>query len=368
MVERELLKSVWEQQLAKEYDQLVWLFKLKNLRRPPIVIADVDSFWGQWDAIERRIKISKRLIVTYSWDIVINVLKHEMAHQLVSDFYDIDDVAHGNYFKLCCEAIGLPNEFRTSTLNLTEIMEARKDNNWGTESSPEVNILKRVEKLMSLAQSNNEHEAMAAMEKVFELFQKYNLERVGKKIEANYISVLINKKAQKISAVQSHITYILREFYFVEIIFGFLYDAADNRVYKTIEIFGTLENVKMAEYVYHFLENKIEDLWIDFSLIKKLSPKYKRSYLLGLLIGFKNKLKEIKEVKTSIRERSLVCVDQDEKLNEFISLKYPRLRKSRSSGSGIFGSIFEEGRTDGNKIILNKGLEKKPADLIKFLN
>lgn len=355
----DILKSIWEQQLAKEYDHLIWLHKIRGLHRPPIVVVEVDSFWGQWDAVERRLKISKKLIRNYSWDIVINILKHEVAHQMVSDLYDNNDVAHGTFFQVCCERIGLPNEFRKSSLNFSDPLVANK-NLYNTDDADLV-ILKKVEKLMSLAQSSNEHEAMAAMEKVFELFQKYNLDRVEKKTKSNYVCLIINKKLQKISACQSHITYILREFYFVEVIFSFLYDALDNKVYKTIEVFGTKENVQMAEYVYYFLENKIESLWLEYSKTKKLTAKYKRSYILGLLIGFKDKLKKIKIQKTSASERSLVCIEKDEMLNEYIAQKYPRLRKTRSTGSGIFGSIFEQGKTDGTKIVLNKGINKSSS-------
>jgi hypothetical protein len=208
---------------------------------------------------------------------------------------------------------------------------------------------------------------MAAMEKVFELFQKHNLERVEKKKTCDYTCLVINKKSQKISAYQSHITYILKEFYFVEVIFSFLYDAFDNKVYKTIEILGAKENVQMAEYVYYFLEHKIENLWLEYAKTKVLTAKYKRSYLLGLLIGFKEKLKKIKVQKISAHERSLVCIDKDEMLNDFIAQKYPRLRKSRSSGSGIYGSIFEQGKSDGTKIVLNKGINQSGSGVLRLL-
>jgi hypothetical protein len=361
----EILESIWEQQLAKEYDNLIWLHKVKNLHRPPILVIDVESFWGQWDSVERRIKMSKKLIAMHSWDVVINVLKHEIAHQMVSDLYQSNEVAHGNYFQICCERVGLPQEFRRSSLNLSEPLIADKVSSVTEEA--DLAILKRVEKLMSLAQSTNEHEAMSAMEKVFELFQKYNLDRVEKKKKSDYVCAIINKKSQKITACQSHITYILREFYFVEVIFSFLYDAFDNKVYKTIEIFGTKENVRMAEYVYHFLENKIEILWLDYAKTKILTAKYRRSYLLGLLIGFKGKLKNIKDQKTSSHERSLVCIDKDEMLSEYIAQKYPRLKKSKGSGSGIYGSVFEQGKTDGTKINLNKGIDRSSSGFVRLL-
>src|SRR5262249_39048746 len=126
---------------------------------------------------------------------------------------------------------------------------------------------------------------------VRELYLKHNLERLEKKEQAQYVSLLINTGRRRIARHHFLIASILNEHFFVRVVHASLYSAEEMCEHKTIELLGSRENVLMAEYVYHFLLNQIHSHWEKFSE-KKKGRQAKNSYYLGVLIGFRDKLEK----------------------------------------------------------------------------
>jgi len=359
------LIPIWCDQLQKEYDYINWVFKLK-LTRPQIRIVDVTSFLGQWDPLLREIKISQELIYHYSWHIVLEILKHEMAHQLVTD-KGSEENGHGAEFKSFCQKIAVDPRFQRaqSEINLNEIdFESSK----GFESNEAVDpegqrLMEKIEKLLSLAQSSNQNEALAAMEKVNELYEKYNIDRIVRRTEKNnYKYLVINLKSSKVRAHYSIIASILMEHFFVEIVNSDIYDPLNNRKNKTIEIFGTKENLLIAEYVFHFLNRTVEELWKHHAKIHFLDTKYKRSFQLGLLHGFNSKLRvskenRLKKITDPEISKSLTLLEDDPGLSLFIGMKYPKLSSRKRDTGRVYGSAYSKGLEDGQKIVIHKGVE-----------
>lgn len=363
------MEAQWVLQLNNDYDHINWEHRTK-LSRPLIRIVDVQSYFGQWDPLLREIKISKKLIVNRKWNIVLGVLKHEMSHQYVTDVFRVED-GHGDYFQKACDRFGVEAVFRKSESELDSIL-SEQCKNYTTikpqetvEDAEVERIFEKVEKLLSLAQSANEHEAALAMEKVNEILEKHNLKRIDKNASnQNYSYIIIEFKKQKISAIQSLIASILIEHFFVKVVFSQQYEALLNTHLKTMEIIGANENVKMAEYVYFFLTTQADLLWRARNRHDLKDSRFKRSYQIGLLHGFRQKLIEAKEarltaVPTESKEnytRALVQITDDPYMNEYINLRFPRLRTRNSSSGRIFGDAFSHGKSDGKSIVLNKGV------------
>ena len=200
-------------QLYKEYDYICFQYKIK-LNKPLIVIDDLTSTWGTWNHQAKIITISSSLISNYSWDIVLNILKHEMAHQIVSDLFLAKEI-HGILFQKACDLIGLPKEFRKSTLNMDNKLSHWKNSSFAYEDQ---NILRKVEKLLSLAQSENENESLLAMEKVQEIYTKYNIKRIKDNLDSDYFTLLINFKKKTVPSTYIYISSLIQNHYFVNII------------------------------------------------------------------------------------------------------------------------------------------------------
>jgi hypothetical protein len=363
---------LWEQQLIKDYDFINWAYKLK-LTRPVLRVITSRSYLGQWDPLLRELKISSKLILENSWTIVREILKHEIAHQLVTDRLKIED-GHGPHFKRFCAELGLDPRFWRSQgeINFAEVhFETLKDWHGDDASSESERLLQRVERLLSLAQSCNENEALSAMEKVNELFEKYNLELRAEKTRLRHFHFLIiDLKSQKTNAIYPVIISILMEHYFVDVIMTETYQALTNQPSKSLEIFGTLENLKMAEYVFHFLVQKTEELWRANSKTTGFSAKHKRSFQLGLLHGFNEKLRTSKRLRhekvDNAVTKSLLLIKQDPELQDFMASRHPRTCKKSQSSKRVYTSAFSAGHSEGRSIVLNKGIEKSASGLAKL--
>jgi len=365
------LRRAWISQLYEEYADIFWRYKIK-IGKTIIEISESEKYWGQWYPELRTIKISEDLIKKHSWDVVINILKHEMAHQIVTQVFS-GDGGHGELFQKACQMIGLPHDFRSASGDIPRVILDFKEHEIGSEKKK---LLEKVNKLLSLAESKNEHEANLAMTKAQELIQKYNLERIKSDTETKYVYKIINHKKRRIENYQRQICSILSDFFFVDIVNSYLYDAESCDTHRTIELLGTLENVLMAEYVYFFLLNQIKSLWAHHQSKTGASFKEKRSYWLGIIQGFREKLElmEKKKFKPPNYQNprpptvsALVCME-DIMLKKFSSERFPRLFRRSHQYTKIYEKTYETGKQEGRNLNLYRGVTRKDGNQGRLLS
>ena len=359
----------WERavgaQLYQEYRSILWNHRL-SLRPVSIQLFDSDTHWGKWDPTTRTIWIARKLIREYSWFHVQSILRHEMAHQMVDEFYDPSQKGrpHGDFFRLACQHLGVPEEFTQASIQLQE-----SSLDWRTEKVDEASekLLDKVRKLLALATSSNEHEAFLAMNKVRELYAKYNLEQAeGKK--SHFAHIVITHGKKRIEPHQARVISILVEHFFVEILTSNLFDAKTGETHRALEIIGTRENVLMAEYVYYFLLQQM-DFWmremIQMSHRKtsprispKISPMARKSFRLGILAGFSEKLKQSEKGPSSqassdsshpssaltVVGQAMVKFRQDQQLKNYLSSVYPRISHTTSSAQTVDHLAYGAGK------------------------
>jgi hypothetical protein len=354
-------ERAWISELHRAHESICWQYGV-DLDRPMIEISQARREWGAWDADSRTLRISARLIQTHSWDITLNVFKHEMAHQMVTDIFGKPD-AHGPVFKKACQMIGVPHEFRGAGGDLPRrIVDFREQ----AEASEDMRMLEKVRKLLSLARSKNENESFLAMNKANALIEKYNIKRLEQDQDARFVYAIINHRKKRVENYQRMICLILQDHFFVDVVYAHLFDATDCQTYRTIELLGTLENVRIAEYVYHFLMNQMEALWKRHQQTMDSSVRgNKRSYRLGVLKGFRDRLeREAKDrrqhyatqVKGSESLSALICA-KDAELRAFRHMRFPRLTHFKSKDARIHPGTFQAGVTDGERIRIHKGIE-----------
>lgn len=353
------LQRAWIKQLYREHERICWQYGAR-LTIPIIEINDSSSSWGSWHPAGKTIKISARLIQLHAWDVVISILKHEMAHQAVNELFRSHD-SHGRLFAEACDLLGVPLEFRGASGDLPRII---LDVSERAAGSPHRGLLMKIEKLLALAQSCNEHEALLAMEKANFLIAKYNIRRIEQGRQDRYESLIINHKTKRIENYQRKICSILSNHFFVKIILADLFDAEQCCTHKTIELLGTSENVLIANYVYSFLLAQMNSLWQQFQLNHQTTGRQKRSYCLGVLDGFARKLagQQAKESGTMHHASpapaplSLLACNKDQGLMRFMEQRHPRLSQKKFAAARVYRQEYEAGCSDGNNLTLNKGL------------
>lgn len=364
------LEDAWLKQLYLEFEHICFQFRLK-LKKPVIEIRDLKSQWGQWDPLLRTLSLSRHLIQAHSWQHVLGVFKHELAHLYVTEVLG-GGSGHGADFQRACDALGLADEYRGSGLDLGEPLRTWQELSEVPEE--EAVVLRKVEKLLAMTESSNENEAFLAMARVQELIGKYNLESALNRKKNRYVSLVINHKKQKIDRLQRMIGGILTGYYFVDVVFSEMYDSQQNVSHKTMEILGTEQNVLMAEYVYGFLRQQTDSLWEYYRenhRLKGSAPKM--SFQVGVIAGFKKKL-DLLERKSTVGqsrshqqsasfefspkpESSELVKFNDPDLKKFVSARFPRLT-SVTSGGRVVGEHYESGRVQGERIVVHTGLSK----------
>lgn len=349
----------WTQQLYREYDNILFHYRV-NLRTPLIRISDQTTCWASWDTRQRCISIARRLIENHSWDIVIEILKHEMAHQWVSDMYGEQGAPHGEPFLTACRRLGVAEWAARASGDLPEVIEHWKDR---ALSGDEERLLKRVEKLLALATSANEHEAVLAMQRVRELYARHNIDRLRHGQSDGMVYLILTRRQKRISQAESMIYSLLNEFFFVRVVTGSRYDAQDCCEYRIAEVMGTRENVLMAEYVYHFLWNQAQALWQTYIQTTKAKASARASFVFGVMVGFRAKLAKQKIVRDapqdlSVTEASALVMRGDAELAAWVDYRHPRLSSRSFSTSARDAGSFAAGHSEGGRLNLHRPIER----------
>ena len=354
------LQHLWLQQLHLEFEEICMMYDLR-LKPPVFEITDAKKQLGAWLPDSRILRLSRHLILNYSWSVTVQVLKHEMAHQLCSEQFRIAGTPHGEDFQHACELLGVQPEYRRAGTVVVEMVEQATGGSKISKRGRE--CLARVQKLLALSQSSNEHEAALAMQKANDLIEKHHIQELGNDLEYRYGFGIIDRKKKRIESYQRRICTILHDFFFVRVVLSRLYDPLRNETFKTIELLGTKENVAIAEYCYFFLENRLASLWsLNKHRFKGSTRTEKNSYYLGLLRGFYQKLQEQKNRKKDLgiapRVGDLV-VAEEKRLEVFVGMRFPRLKKAARSGAKVYSSTYNEGVATGKTISFAEGLTSK---------
>src|SRR5262249_7846916 len=159
----------------------------------------------------------RRLVLGHPWGVVVEVLKHEMAHQYVHEVLGKrDESAHGPAFRDLCEKLGI------------DAGAAGVPSAAGTTADDE-RVLGRIARLLALAESANVHEAQAAMNAAQRLMLKHNLESVADHRRPGYGFRHLGKPTGRVGEADRLLGAILGKHFFVEVIWVPVYRPAEGK-------------------------------------------------------------------------------------------------------------------------------------------
>jgi hypothetical protein len=279
-----------------------------------------------------------------------------MAHQYCSEVIGEELTAHGEDFQKACILLGVLPEFRGSRVISDDVLQelSRAEHGKGQTSK----LLKKIEKLLALGESPNIHEAEAALQKASLLIDKYQVQQLRTPGHEDFTITVIETGKKQLATYRRHICRILQDFFYVRVVVSEVYIPLSNGVQKTLEILGTRENAAIAEYCYYFLENQLDVLWKKFrSRTAKSGRTQKNSFYLGVVLGFFQKLSEQNTRPASRnRENRELLVLEDRRLESYVQVHFPRLKKSRSRRSSVDSDIYHQGMDQGRKLTLTSGV------------
>ncbi|MBF0244670.1 MAG: DUF2786 domain-containing protein [Planctomycetes bacterium] len=324
-------------ELKRAYGQANRELFADRLRMSSLSLHEGRSRLGYWDSATRTISISRQLVLYDPWYRVLCVLKHEMLHQHIEEtLHQPDQQPHGPLFKKIAKELCLES-FEEAGLEAA------------ASDGP---VLGKIRKLMSLAQSCNPHEADAAMKRAEHLMLKWNIDEAAR-LESHRYTLRQLGSPGRITMAQKLISAILRDHFFVEILWVNSFDPVKDRHGRVLEICGHRENIEVADYVYHFLQNTAERLWLSY---RKENPEANRNnFICGLYNGFHEKL-DLQ--KTEEAEYGLVWLG-DPELKSYFARRHPRKRKLGSSAVLHCQESLEAGRQSGLTLVLRRGIVEK---------
>jgi predicted SprT family Zn-dependent metalloprotease len=320
------------------YDDLNQALFRRALRAPALELSDAAGRLGRWVSASRSLELSRALLLEHGWGVLVEVLKHEMAHQYADEVLGVrDEGPHGPTFRRVCLERGIDPR-------AAGMPRAR---------SSEEHVLERVAKLLALAESQNEHEAQAAMSAAQRLMLKHNIESVAHATRAAYDFRHLGEPSGRIGESQRLLAAILADHFFVEVIWVPVWRPLAGRRGSVLEVCGSPENLELAAYVHAFVNHTGERLFRDYrALDARRGARERERFLAGLMAGFREKLEA--ERKKS-RAEGLVWRG-DGALHDFFRARHPHIRMTRhATHSGT--EAYARGREAGKLLVVHRGVK-----------
>ncbi|CAG35223.1 DUF2786 domain-containing protein [Desulfotalea psychrophila] len=353
-------ERTWCIQLIENFETIIRERAL-SLETPCMEILSSDKKLGNWASATKTMGISKTLIEDYSWDVVIEILRHEMAHQYVSEVLKCTQVMpHGNEYQRACSILGVHPDYRGASTACPPVTPRPAEEKAHAQ-------LAKVEKLLALAESAEEHEASAAMAKANRLIARYNLQLIADKTPQKYDYIQIKVGNKQVPAWIKSITVIIKEHFFVNTIIISQYDAKTDSTFKAVELIGNRENISIAAHVFHFLCARLPLLWNNFQKESAVQARERRSYYLGVIRGFKEKMDAGEKSHPFLAETGLttsaLILAQDQELQKFFIQRYPQTKLCRTKATKIYTASYNSGIGVGKKLTVHRPITNSQGNL-----
>jgi hypothetical protein len=327
------------------------------LQAPPTIEVDpgITQVLGTWNATTRIIRLSEAFVTTRPWWVVVEVLKHEMAHQYVSDVLCIgtSETSHGPAFRMVCERYGI-------------------DGRAGRVATEEdLHVVNRIRNLLALSSNNdNAHEAQNALAAAQKLLGQHGLtEEAVQACAQEEIGVMsIGEIMPKHELVHNWVNVILCQFFNVRSIWIHRYDprtatkpCVECGDWVQLEIMGKRGDLLMAEYVHGWLLATAERL-TPTHLTKR---KQRLDFQAGVVKGHYERLTADANAAKAIqagRSTSMVRLEAED-LEDYFDRRYPSVRRSGSRRK--VGEAFHAGVSTGRSLSMSRPMAGRGPKLLR---
>jgi Protein of unknown function (DUF2786) len=343
--ERILLETALLRELAESWRELASHFPVA-LRPPVIALTDGGRRLGSWHRVHRTLSLSRELVLRQPWGVVREVLKHEIAHQYVDEALGIhDETAHGPAFARVCREHGID-------ASAAGLPAGPRGPGGGRDPT-----LRRIVRLLALADSPNLHEAEAAMNEARRLMLVHNINAANAAVPDGYTFRHVGQVKARSDASERILAGILGRHFFVSVIWVPSYLPLQARGGYTLELCGTSANLDVAEHVHAFLTDTAARLWRDHKRTRGIrSDRERRSFCAGVMAGFDEKLG--KGERQSQRQGLIRQVDAER--DAYLRRRYPRIRR-RNAHASLRPKAYEDGKVAGRQVELRHPMRADAA-------
>lgn len=304
--------------------------------RPIVLRLHDDGPLGVYRDHTRTISLQRELVISRPWGQVIEVLRHEMAHQYVRQTrLAPDESPHGPAFRKICKERGI---------------DARAAGLPAPEHSPEESkIIRRIQALLRLAESPEPNEAAAAANAARRLLAQHDvsLNTHG----SNYTFRQVGPTKGRFDPWEKCLFAVLTEHFGVDGILARAYRPDRGRWGRVLEILGPVHHVEVASYVHDFLRVAGESAWrAHRKQSGSKSNADRRTFLFGVMDGFRQSL----AAEPTDAEHALVSLETPG-FTQYFTSRYPRVRRGRRQRVRV-NDATEAGRSVGRTLKVRPGV------------
>lgn len=236
-------------------------------------------------------------------------------------------------------------------------------------------IILKIKKLLNLSEGakeiNSLEEAETAIKLANTLMLKYNISLIDvNNVENNNFKINFS---EKLSFEDTYLKTIWKYKLLKVLAVNNLCEVTFNKKSKLQQILGEEFNVRIVEYLYNFLLNKIPVIFENtyynlnnFKLKQSLSKKeYLAQYLEGFIEGLKIKLnQQFNDLKSSDDKFNSLIKINDYHIKNYIKNNCRVISLKNTTISNT--EVFNKGLNDGKNVKLNKGIDNTLK--VKLLN
>ncbi len=332
------LETLLVRELALEWLHLNRLYFKDGLTAPQIVLVPTRGHLGRWHRETRTLEISRPLVLAQPWGVVLEVMKHEMAHQYVNETLgESSESPHGPAFRAACARLGI---------------DAAAAGMPTAKNDGEERIATRIARLLALAESPNQHEAEAAAAAAQRLMLKHNLEVRRDAAGRGYGWKHFGAPTGRVTEAERILAMVIGKHFFVDVIWVPVYRPLEGKRGSVLEACGSPANLEIAEYVHDFMRATAERLWSEHKATRGIDGnRDRRTFLAGVMTGFAEKLSRSA---AQHKSEGLVWV-RDGDLGQYLRVRHPHVRHVRHA-SAQRNEAFSHGRQAGRGIVLHRGV------------
>jgi len=220
-----------------------------------------------------------------------------------------------------------------------------------------------VQRLLALAESDNMHEAKAAMKTAQRLMLRFNIGALETQEETSVHFEQVGSIRQRHPSHVKMLSGILGAHFFVRCIWVFAWNVQEAKRGRVLEICGTEANLQIARYVHDFLLATGERLWAEHKRDEGIdSNAERRRFLCGVMMGFSESL----DAQSREHEETGLVWVGDPRVDAWMRQRHPHTR--RGSGGRVRPTqAWAAGRRAGRKIVIHKPVTQKPRRGLKGL-
>lgn len=211
-------------------------------------------------------------------------------------------------------------------------------------------VIEKIQKLLALSASPNEHEARLALSKARELMERHNLTQESIETAATNESAWTTEVIHTCGRTPPYdlnaVLGAIAKIFFVRFVCRTMPDGR----HKEYVMFGSADNVAVAQHAYVYLTRVFRHLWSEYRVKHGAPTSSARAYYYGLQAGLVDKVLAERRLASSA---ALVVIES--KIDEAMQEHFPRMRQQPVRLRGE-QHAYDSGLDHGRSIDLNRPL------------